>query len=104
MKNLLLLVAAISLMGTACTWVKVEEDAQDIVVGTEANVRGCERLSETNVQVADKVGPVNRSRDKVAQELLNLGRNEALRMGADTIVPTSEPNEGRQSFAMYRCQ
>lgn len=103
MKKLLLLVAAVSLAGTACTWVKVEENAEDVVVGTMANVRGCERLSETNVQVADKVGPVNRSRNKVAQELLNLGRNEAMRMGADTIVPTSEPNDGRQSFAMYQC-
>lgn len=104
MKYPLLLLVATSLMAGACTWVKPAEDADSVVVGTMANVRGCEKLSETSVTVADRVGPVNRSSDKVAQELLNLGRNEAVRMGADTIVPVAEPADGRQTFAIYKCQ
>lgn len=92
-----------ALLASACTWVNVEEDAEDIVVGKETNVRGCERLSEINVKVSDRVGPIHRSREKVAQELIAMGKNEALRLGGDTIVPKTEPTDGRQTFLVYQC-
>ncbi|WP_024462002.1 DUF4156 domain-containing protein [Marinimicrobium sp. LS-A18] len=103
MKKLSLLILMASL-ASACTWVKVNEQAEDIVVGKEANVRGCEKLSDTNVSVADSIGPISRSEEKVATELLNMGKNEAVRLGGDTIVPQGEPEDGRQTFSIYRCQ
>lgn len=99
--SLLILVASIA---SACTWVKTEKSADDVVVGKEYNVRGCQKLSETNVKVADSVGPINRSPEKVASELLTMGKNEAVRLGGDTIVPKSDPEDGRQTFLVYSCQ
>lgn len=96
------LLAALSLT-SACTWVEVKEGAEDVVVGKEANTRGCQKLSETKVKVADNVGPINRSAEKVAQELINLAKNEAHSAGGDTIVPLSEVDDGSQSFAVYKC-
>lgn len=103
MKKLTLLILMASL-ASACTWVKVDERAEDIVVGKESNVRGCEKLSDTNVSVADSIGPISRGEEKVATELLNMGKNEAIRLGGDTIVPRGEPEDGRQTFSVYRCQ
>lgn len=102
MKSLSVLLP-VALLASACTWVNVVDGTEDVVVGREANVRGCERLSETNVKVADRVGPVHRSREKVAEELLTLGKNEAVRLDGDTIVPKSPPEDGRQTFLVYRC-
>lgn len=103
MKKLTLLIL-VATMASACTWVKGTEGTEEIVVGKESNVRGCERLSETTVKVGDRLGPVHRSGDKVAQELLTMGKNEAVRLEGDTIVPKGAPEDGRQTFMVYRCQ
>lgn len=94
----------LAVLSSACTWVKPTEDAEDVVVGTMANVRGCEKLSTTNLKVVDTVGPISRSEEKVAQELINLGKNEAARLGADTIVPMDKPEQGRQTFSLFKCR
>ncbi|MGD8175155.1 DUF4156 domain-containing protein [Marinimicrobium sp. ARAG 43.8] len=103
MKKLSLLILVASL-ASACTWVKVSDEAEEVVVGKEGNVRGCEKLSDTNVSVANSIGPVHRNSEKVATELLNMGKNEATRLGGDTIVPKTKPDDGRQTFSIYRCQ
>lgn len=102
MKTTPALLAALSL-ASACTWVDVKEGAEEVVVGKEGNTRGCEKLSEAKVKVADNVGPINRGAEKVAQELVNLAKNEAVSSGGDTIVPISEVEDGSQSFAIYNC-
>lgn len=103
MKALSLLVIAAGLV-SACTWVDVSEEAEETVVGTMANVRGCERLSTTNLKVVDSVGPIGRNEEKVAKELISMGKNEAERLGGDTIVPMDKPDDGRQTFSIYKCQ
>lgn len=100
----LTLMFLVATMASACTWVKVDDGAENIVVGKESNVRGCERLSEVNVKVGDRLGPVHRNSEKVANELETMGKNEAVRLEGDTIVPVEEPEDGRQSFMVYRCQ
>jgi hypothetical protein len=101
--NKLVLIGALITLTSACTWVEVTDEGESVVLGSQANVRGCQQLSTTNVSVKDHVGPINRSADKVATELQNLARNEAARLGGDTIVPVAEPSDGRQSFMVYRC-
>jgi len=102
MKAIPALLAVLSL-ASACTWVEVQEGAEDVVVGKEGNTRGCAKLSEAKVKVADNLGPINRSAEKVAEELINMAKNEAASAGGDTIVPLSEVEDGSQSFAIYRC-
>ncbi|WP_027328233.1 DUF4156 domain-containing protein [Marinimicrobium agarilyticum] len=104
MKKLSLLLLSACFAASACTWVNVSEKAEDVVVGTMGNVRGCEKLSDTNVSVADSLGPIARSEEKVAKELEAMGKNEAVELGGDTIVPKTEPKDGRQTFSIYNCQ
>lgn len=103
MKKLSVLILAIATVSSACTWVKVTDQASTVAVANAANVRGCESLSEVRVNVTSKVGPVERNPEKVKTELANLARNEAATMKGDTVVPISTVEDGHQSFNVYRC-
>jgi hypothetical protein len=103
MKKLSLIVIAIAATTSSCTWVKVSEKGSSVAVANAVNVRGCENLSEVTVSVTSKVGFVKRDSDKVATELANLARNEAVALKGDTIVPSSTIENGKQSFNVYQC-
>lgn len=96
----LLLIAALG----ACTWVEVDTQAEDVVVAKPVHVQNCEKLSTTDVSVADSVGFIPRSSEKIGKELQALAKNETHRKGGDTIVPQGRPEEGRQAFGVYRCE
>jgi hypothetical protein len=102
-KKLVFLFAVVSL-SSACTWVKVSEDATRVAVTDLAHVTNCEKVRNVNVKVKASVGPVDRHSAKVATELATLARNEAVNFGGDTVAPTSEINAGSQSFGVYKCR
>ena len=103
MKKISLTLIAVAAVASSCTWVKVTEKGSSVAVANAANVRGCENLSEVSVSVTSKLGFIKRDADKVATELANLARNEAVGIGGDTIVPSSTIENGRQSFNVYKC-
>ncbi len=103
MKKLSLMLIAVAVVTSSCTWVKVSEQAGSVAVANAANVRGCKQISEVSVSVPSKVGFVKRDADKVATELANMARNEAVSDGGDTVVPSSTIENGRQSFNVYKC-
>src|SRR5688572_30527631 len=103
MKKISFLLAAISLT-TACSWVKVSDQGSNVAVANAANVRSCEKVRTVNVRVKDNfVGSMKRDQNKVATELTNMARNEAVQFGGDTVVPVSLVQDGRQSFDVYKC-
>ena len=103
MKKLSLFIIAIAAVSSSCTWVIVSEKGGSVAVANAANVRGCENVREVTVSVTSKVGFVKRDANKVATELANLARNEAVNFNGDTIVPSSTIENGRQSFNVYKC-
>lgn len=103
MKKLSLTLIAAAAVASSCTWVKVSEKGSSVAVANAANVRGCEEVREVTVSVTNKVGFIKRDADKVATELANLARNEAVNFSGDTIVPSSTIENGRQSFNVYKC-
>jgi hypothetical protein len=103
MKKLSLSLLAVAALTSSCTWVKVTEQGSSVAVANSANVRGCTNLSEVTVSVTAKVGFIKRDADKVATELANLARNEAVGLNGDTIVPSSTIENGKQSFNVYKC-
>ena len=102
MKKLSLILFIITSL-SSCTWVKVTPQASHVAVANAVNVRGCENVREVTVSVTSKVGFIKRNENKVATELTNLARNEAVNFGGDTIVPSSGIANGRQSFEVYKC-
>ncbi|MYM62651.1 DUF4156 domain-containing protein [Pseudomaricurvus sp. HS19] len=86
-----------------CTWVQPHAGSDSIRVSNAADVRRCEQIGSTTAQTADSLAIFNRRNAKVAEELVALGRNEALKMGGNTIVAASPIREGEQTFNVYRC-
>ena len=93
---------AITLL-TGCTYVKLTDAGAGVAQGTTAGVASCEQVGVVNSRTRARVG-VKRGSGKVQEELIVLSRNEAARMGADTIVAIAERDDGEQSFNAYRCR
>ena len=97
--------AAIALTASACTWVHMAPGASAVrVIPMGATPAGCERLSEITVSITNKVGFYERNPLRVREELETLARNEGPGLQANTMQPLSEPREGEQRFAAYRCR
>ena len=86
-----------------CTYVKLTDAGAGVTQGTAAGIASCERVGVVNSRTRARVG-VKRGSGKVQEELIVLSRNEAARMGADTIVAIAERDAGEQSFNAYRCR
>lgn len=64
----------------------------------------CQKLGRTTATTSTTVlGFIGRSYPTVAQEVQQLARNEAAKMGGDSIAPEGGIDGGRQTFGVYRC-
>ena len=97
----LMLIAALAMSLSACTFVEMAPKATAVRV--LATAPACEKRGEAEVSVRHKVGFYERSDAQVRDELETLARNEAPGVGADTISPLGGPVEGGQSWALWRC-
>jgi len=94
--------AGLAAASMGCTWVSLTDEGE--AVRSAPAAESCERLGRTTTKVANRVLFFGRSEDKVADELETLARNEAARMGGNTVVAESEiDDEGRRTFGVYRC-
>lgn len=100
-KHLLIWFLAFSL--SACTWVKLTPGAEKVRVLSAQEVQSCTKKGKTTVSVKADVAGIERSQEKVKTELETLARNSAVELNGDTVVPTSEIKDGKQTFDVYRC-
>lgn len=99
-----LVLAGLTLLPAACTWVKMEPGATRVrVLDASASTSTCSALGEIGVSVKDRVGLYQRNDLKVRDELETLARNEAMKLGADSIQPLEEPAYGEQRFSAWQC-
>lgn len=97
------IVAFLATSLTACTWVSLNSDAQQVMVLPRDRVAHCKELGKTDVSVASKIGFVSRYPSDVEQDLKTLARNTAASQGGDTVSPLSPVKNGHQTFGIYRC-
>ena len=88
----------------ACTWVSTTPDGANVVVSNGAGTSNCERKGEVEADLKSRVAGFERNATKVAGELETLARNEAAKMGGDTIVAESTVRDGKQTFGVFRCR
>jgi hypothetical protein len=101
----LLLAAATTLTLGACTWVPMEPQGATVRVARFGeDLSYCARRGDVTVSVRERVGFYERNPLKVRDELEVLARNEAPRLGADTLQPLEEPVEGEQRFVAMSCR
>ena len=100
----ILLLSALILSVSACTWVPIESSGKTVrVLPAGPAPSGCQSKGEVVVTVKSKVGFYNRNPLRVQEELETLARNEAPGIQANTVQPLGEPANGEQRFAAYRC-
>lgn len=89
---------------SACTWVELTSQGEQVEVATMDAVSGCQRLGKTTVNTLSKLAGLNRYQESMQDELNKLARNSAVELGGDTVVPISPIEDGKQVFAVYRCR
>ncbi|UTF58686.1 DUF4156 domain-containing protein [Gilvimarinus sp. DA14] len=102
MRTLSLAVVTIATL-SGCTWVDLKPEAQSIAVARSQDIANCKQVSHVTANVMDGVAFLDRNADKVAEELTTIARNEAVRLGGDTVVPSSSITDGSQHFTVYQC-
>ncbi len=98
----LLFVAGLATTLSACTFVHMAPGASTVKVLASAPT-ACEKRGEVEVSVKDRLGPYERSEAQVRDELETLARNEAPGLGANRISPITQPRDGEQRWALWRC-
>ncbi|MCP1728382.1 hypothetical protein J2T60_002382 [Natronospira proteinivora] len=97
-----LLLAVLTL--AACTWVRPDTGADEVLVLPKERVADCERLGSVEVSVLARVVGMDRHEEEVESDLQVLARNHAVERGGDTVVPLSEIKDGEQRYGIYSCQ
>ena len=96
------LCAAVTVL-SACQWVKPTEESAHVSVVKPAHAFNCQKLGSTTSSVKGRIGFFERSNAKVGQELVTLAKNEAARIGGNTLVAKGSISEGSQVFDVFRC-
>lgn len=98
------LLLSLTLPLAACSWgIKLDSAGSKIRTAWNTDVSACQERGQVTVSVLDRMGPVGRSTIKVNDELEIMARNEAAKLGADTIKPLGEVRDGEQSWGAYVC-
>lgn len=97
-----LLLAGMIALTTACTWVKVSPEAQQVIVVPANRVSACNHIGVVSSTVKATIGVIARDATKVRNELDDLARQQAVDLGANTLVRQSIVN-GKGTYAAYNC-
>jgi len=91
------------LLLSACSWVKMTPEGEEVTVAKAAHVANCKFAGTTTVSVKSDVVSFKRDAETMKTELETLARNEASKLKGDTIVPVTEIKDGEQTFKVYKC-
>ena len=97
------IVPLVAILLAGCSWVTLSTEGEQVRVANMATVADCKRVGKTTVSTLSKVAGLSRYEESIQDELNILARNSAVELGGDTVVPLSPIVEGRQEFAVYRC-
>ena len=97
-----LIILSFPLVLGACTWVHMAPGASAVRIAASAPT-GCQKLGEVEVSVKHSIAFIERNQLRVREELETLARNEGPGLGADTMHALTEPLNGTQRFAAWRC-
>jgi hypothetical protein len=103
MRNLISL-SLIALFLTACTWVELNPEAEQVRIVEAVHVTNCKFAGTTTVSVKSDVASFKRDPEQIKSELETLARNEAIKLKGDTLVQATDIQDGEQTFKVYRCK
>ena len=90
-------------LAQSCAWVELSKEGKTVTTTTAEKITSCKKLGAATVNTLHKVGFFNRDDYALRTELNDMARNEATKLGGNTLVPITKPEQGSQTFAVYRC-
>jgi hypothetical protein len=96
-------VLLVTAVAAGCALVELTPGGAGVRLASAEAVVTCTNLGRVTADVIAKVGFLPRHPDAVQDNINVTARNSAADMGADTIVPASKIEDGRQTFDVYRC-
>jgi len=97
----IVLLASVSL--SACTWVRLSEEAKNVRVIEQSEAATCKKIATTTANLMGKILGMDRRTEKVQAELETLASNSAADLGGNAIAPASDVEDGKQTFTVYTC-
>jgi Domain of unknown function (DUF4156) len=101
--RLFTVVSLASALVGGCAVVELTQAGAGVRLASAEAVATCANLGRVTADVVAKVGFIPRDPDAVQENINVTARNAAAGMGADTIVPASKVEDGKQTFDVYRC-
>ena len=102
MKNFLLAAIAATAL-SSCTWVQLTAQGEGVSLAGVDRIGNCDRIGRATSKTLGSIVTVERGGGRLQEELLTLARNEAGRMGGNTVIPESLIDNGQQDFGVYNC-
>lgn len=96
------LTTAVLMMG-GCALVELTRAGAGVRLASPEAVVTCTNLGRVTASVIHEVGFLPRHPEEVKDNINVTARNRAAELGADTIVPVSQVQDGKQTFEIYRC-
>ena len=91
------------LLITSCAkYVDIKDGSEEILLVKEKPT-GCISRGTVNVSVLSEFAYVKRDQNEINRDLLQLAKNSAVSVKANTITKTKSPEPGEASFSMFKC-
>ena len=90
--------------GCASSLIEKKVGSEGVAVVAADKVAGCESKGKVITSVLAKIWFINRSSESVELNLLQMARNTAVDLGADTIIKGESKQFGERTFGLYKCR
>jgi hypothetical protein len=101
--RMLLPVLSTAVLIGGCALVELTPTGAGVRLASPDAVVTCTNLGRITASVVHEVGILPRHPEAVQDNINVTARNRAAELGADTIVPVTEVEDGKQTFEIYRC-
>ncbi|MDD4977187.1 MAG: hypothetical protein PHI29_00985 [Gallionella sp.] len=96
--------ACVALAACASSMIEVRKGSERVSLAEANQIGACQSKGKTTVSALAKVGPVVRDAVDVEANLYQLAVNDAIEVGADTIVKGDSAALGNRTYALYKCR
>lgn len=97
-------VASVALAACASSMIEVRKGSERVSLAEANQVAACQSKGKTTVSVLAKVGFVVRDAADVEANLYQMATNDAVDVGADTLVKGDSTVLGSRTYSLYKCR
>jgi len=91
------------LLATGCAkYIDVKDGSEGILVVKE-KPKGCISRGTVDVSVLSEIAYVERSEENIHNDLVQLAKNSAVSVRANTIIKSKSSKPGEATFSMFKC-